>query len=107
MAYDDHTWAHTPSDIPEGEHFAIIEFGSIWVPGDERSRTAPGHGYPEHTESKVDYIVFKTREAWEAEIKFRMNPRMGAVRTDWVPVHVRRAQVKTTVTVETKVGDPC
>lgn len=33
-------------------HYAVLIFstGSIFVPGDQRSREAPGHGYPEHTE---------------------------------------------------------
>lgn len=44
------------SDMPQGEHYAIVEFSSIHVPGDERSRTNPGHGYSAHTESVVKYI---------------------------------------------------
>lgn len=41
-----------PDDVPEGHHYAVIIYstGSIFVPGDQRSREAPGHGYPEHTE---------------------------------------------------------
>ena len=104
MAYDDHTWAHSPGDVPQGDHYAIIEFDSVWVPGDERSRTNPGHGYPEHTEPKVNYIVFKTREAWEAEIKDRLAPKFGLPRENWVPVWTRRANIKTTVTVATNIG---
>jgi len=42
-----------PEDIPEVPHYAILLFSSesVYFPGDERSRTCPGHGYPEHTET--------------------------------------------------------
>jgi hypothetical protein len=63
-------YVHSESDFPEGDHFAIIEFRSFTVPGDERSRQAPGHGYPEHTETTMSYSVFalEDREVWEEEI---------------------------------------
>jgi hypothetical protein len=37
-----------PSDVPEGPHTAVLVYKttSTYVPGDERSRTNPGHGYP-------------------------------------------------------------
>jgi len=45
-------------DIPQHKHFAAIIFSSIFIPGDERSRTNPGHGYPERYDTKIEYIVF-------------------------------------------------
>jgi hypothetical protein len=41
-----------PGDVPEGPHYAVLIYDkkSVHIPGDERSRTNPGHGYPEHTE---------------------------------------------------------
>lgn len=60
-------YCNDKQDIPKGEHYAVLVFGSIHIPGDERSRTAPGHGYPEHTETKIDYIAFDSRvecESW-------------------------------------------
>lgn len=53
------------SGFPKQTHFAVLVFDSIFVPGDERSRTHPGHGYPEHTESVVKYIVFDSKEDLE------------------------------------------
>jgi hypothetical protein len=53
-------YPHSPNEIPDEEHFAIIKFKSITIPGDERSRTHPGHGYPESTETIVEYIAFPT-----------------------------------------------
>jgi hypothetical protein len=37
-------YVHSKENIPKGSHWAIIEFGSITILGDERSRTNPGHG---------------------------------------------------------------
>ncbi len=36
--------------------YMVLIHGHITVPGDERSRTHPGHGYPEHT---VDTVTVK------------------------------------------------
>lgn len=36
--------------------YLLIDSTSVLIPGDERSRTNPGHGYPEHT---VTYPVLK------------------------------------------------
>jgi hypothetical protein len=54
--------------IPKGEHWAIIETSSITIPGDERSRTNPGHGYPEHSVEQIEYRAFKTKEEFEARL---------------------------------------
>ncbi len=53
------------SDIPSTPHFAVLEFDSVYVPGDERSRTNPGHGYPEHYEETVKYIAFDSKKELE------------------------------------------
>lgn len=57
-----------PTDIPLVEHYAVFKGGSIYIPGDERSRTNPGHGYPESTENVIQYEVFQSKEALEAYI---------------------------------------
>lgn len=38
--------------------WAIVENSSVYIPGDERSRTNPGHGYPEHTVTYDSYKEF-------------------------------------------------
>lgn len=38
--------------------WAIVEKGIVYVPGDDRSRTNPGHGYPEHTITYDSYKEF-------------------------------------------------
>jgi hypothetical protein len=56
------------SDIPQGEHYVIVEIASVDIPGDERSRTNPGHGYPAHTEHYTRMRVTTDRAVWEKEI---------------------------------------
>lgn len=54
------TYAERPSDIPaDHAHPAIVVFTSVHIPGDERSRTCPGHGYPAEDRNICQYIVFK------------------------------------------------
>lgn len=67
MSADRHV--RTPEDVPEQEHFAIFESRTITIPGDERSRTNPGHGYPESTESFISYEAYFTKEKLLAAIK--------------------------------------
>ena len=57
------------ADVPTDQHWAILTFTSVHIPGDERSRTNPGHGYPASTERYVEYTAFTNEEEWEAEIK--------------------------------------
>lgn len=62
------TYVNKISDLPAEPHFAIIRQTSVYVPGDERSHTNPGHGYPASTEYFISYQAFAKREEWEAEI---------------------------------------
>lgn len=57
------------ADMPEGSHYAILVFRSMHIPGDERSRTNPGHGYPERTEHVVEYQAYLDRAMWEEGIR--------------------------------------
>lgn len=70
MAYG--KFVNNPNDIPTGEHWAIIEGHAVTIPGDERSRTNPGHGYPEHTERYVTYEAFTDKAVFEAELERRL-----------------------------------
>lgn len=95
-------WIHDKSEVPKEPHFAIIEFSSIWIPGDERSRTNPGHGYPEHTENTCEYIVFECEGEWKNEIEKRINSHFTGGGNNFVAVRVTPATVKTTVNVSIK-----
>jgi hypothetical protein len=58
-----------PSDFPNGPFWVMVQFSSdsYTVPGDERSRTNPGHGYPEHTVTtdKVEMTAFTSESEWK------------------------------------------
>lgn len=56
------------NELPNEAFFAILHPESIQIPGDERSRTNPGHGYPAHTVHNWRLEVFDTQELWRAEI---------------------------------------
>jgi hypothetical protein len=57
------------SDLPSKKYFAILQTTSVYIPGDERSRTNPGHGYPGGTETHWSIMTFETREEWVKEIQ--------------------------------------
>jgi hypothetical protein len=59
----------TASHIPITEHWAIIENSSVTIPGDERSRTNPGHGYPEHTQEYITYLAFDNEPDFKIELE--------------------------------------
>jgi len=83
---------------PDGKcDWGYLVFSSITIPGDERSRTNPGHGYPEHTESTVQYIIFKYENDWKNEIT-----RRTIASQVFVPLVVHRPKVSTRVVVELK-----
>lgn len=67
--------AKTPFDIPDGHHYAILTFTSqhVHIPGDERSRTNPGHGYPaeDRTFNSTEYTFTHNRDEWVREIQRR------------------------------------
>jgi hypothetical protein len=51
------------------EFYAVFVKSSYRVPGDERSRTNPGHGYPEHDVDCTEVIEFGTLEELKAWVE--------------------------------------
>lgn len=89
----------SPSDLPSGGPlYLIVTFSSEYVPGDERSRTNPGHGYPAYYQQTSSVLKCETREVWEAEIL----KRTQGGRSDWVALEALRPTVEMKVSV--KVG---
>jgi hypothetical protein len=84
--------------IPQEPHYAIIEEIAVYIPGDERSKTNPGHGYPESTEYYTSYTVFMSLQKWEIRIG-----ELIKVNKDFRAIHATPAVVTTTVNVEIKV----
>lgn len=76
------------SGIPEREHWAIIEEVNVTIPGDERSRTNPGHGYPEYTETYHRYSAFTTKEKFEEELVRRASSGSVFANRKIMGVHV-------------------
>jgi hypothetical protein len=62
-------YCHKDSDIPSTPHWAILTSSQINIPGDERSRTNPGHGYPAETKYHLTYAAFDSEGAWKKEIE--------------------------------------
>lgn len=62
-------------DLLQVEHYAVIitETTQHYVPGDERSRTHPGHGYPEgyETRTTIKYEAFETVEEVANWVKWK------------------------------------
>lgn len=52
-----------------GPCFLILTEGSYTTPGDERSRTNPGHGYPASTEYYTEVEVVTTLEELKSKIE--------------------------------------
>ena len=95
MAYK---YTKTKSDIPSEPHWAILKPNHTYVPGDERSRTNPGHGYPAHTVSAWDYIVYDNEEEWREEIVKLTNSKYGE--RDFVALRAMPAKISTKVQVD-------
>jgi hypothetical protein len=68
MSYPD-KFVHKASDIPNEEHWAIIKTDGVYIPGDERSRTNPGHGYPAETRNFIAYGAYLTEASLLSAIK--------------------------------------
>jgi hypothetical protein len=66
---DNSIYVRYTADVPQTEHWAILRNTSIHIPGDERSRTNPGHGYPESTEHGISYRVFMDKAEFEENLK--------------------------------------
>lgn len=49
-------------DIPRTASWAILQNLAVYHEGDERSRQAPGHGYPAHTDNYVTVMEVFTDE---------------------------------------------
>lgn len=69
----------------------------ITIPGDERSRTHPGHGYPEHTEECLEVVEFVDQAAMEAWVK---RATTGYSRPSFKLIRYEELNYETTVSVK-------
>lgn len=101
------TQVESPDQMPAEEHWAIIIFETetVHVPGDERSRTAPGHGYPAHTDTHetFKYWAAKDKASLEKALAYMREENDKAVYREnkpYVIIFSRPATIKTTIKVE-------
>jgi hypothetical protein len=80
-------------DIPKTAHLAVLRFYTVHIPGDERSRTHPGHGYGPEDKAVVEYISFDS----PAELKTWVE---GHKEQDYVVIDVNPKKVTTRVVVD-------
>lgn len=64
-------------DIPTGAHWAILRSSAIHIPADERSKTNPGHGYPERNEPYITYQVFTSEDEFRTALAIILNGKYG------------------------------
>lgn len=91
-------YVHSLKDVPKEPHYVILKIRSVHIPGDERSRTHPGHGYPASTEHHPEMRVTTNKAHWEKEIaeEIERDPKQQNFIAYFVP---RIAEVKTEVKV--------
>jgi fumarylacetoacetate (FAA) hydrolase family protein len=58
-------------DIPDGMQLAALVSGTVYIPGDERSVTNPGHGHPSEHRPIIEFVSFKDRGEMEEWVKQR------------------------------------
>lgn len=83
------------NDLPQEEFYAILTPTSVTIPADERSKTHPGHGYPEHSVNSWDIEVFNNKEDWQNEVIKLTNRK-----DNFKAVTMKPAKISTTVNVE-------
>lgn len=97
----DWTYVTSAEKLTYGEHFGIIESSSIYVPGDERSRTNPGHGYPASSESVITLKVTADEAVWKEEISKLTTARHNYHSFKAVKITVAEVNISVDVKVST------
>jgi len=86
------------SDIPKGEYYVAMEQVVTNIPGDERSRTNPGHGYPASTEYSMRFVVFESEDEMKGYVKEKQDRSYGN-RNDYKILYVKVPTITTKVEV--------
>ena len=96
MMYPDE-FVTAKSKLPTEPHWVILKFSSISIPGDERSRTNPGHGYSAHSVPNVKYDAYLTEEKFLAALQ-ELEER-GYTSDSYVALKVEPLKITKTVSV--------
>lgn len=92
-------YVSTVNDIPNKPFLAILKEESVYIPGDERSQTNPGHGYPASTQNYFSMEVYDTEEEWKKAIK-----EYELRKTKYKAISMSPASVRTNVEVDVNVS---
>jgi hypothetical protein len=87
------------SDFPNVDCYCIMYERSVQIPGDERSRTNPGHGYPAYTEEIFDIVLFANADEWKKEI---ISLESSLFKRAYKAFKITPAQLNITVNVDVK-----
>jgi hypothetical protein len=88
------------TDFPKGSMLAVIRNRKIHLPGDERSRQAPGHGYGPEDVDTFEIIGFGTVLEVETFLEKELDKQGGP--PNFIVVEMR--QLEFTREVNVKVG---
>ncbi len=92
-------YVHNVADVPKVEHWAIMRGSTVHIPGDERSRTNPGHGYPAENKPVMEYEVYLTTD------KFRRQLALALFRKESVVgLHVVGTYTEVDLNVDISLG---
>ena len=91
----------SPKDVIKGTHYAVCvyETNSVYIEGDERSKTNPGHGYPSRNETfnSFKHYVTKNKTEWHKLIELLVED--NDVKDKFVAFEVSRVATVTTKVV--------
>lgn len=74
--------------------YIIIVKNTIHIPGDERSKRYPGHGYPAHTETRRIAEIYISKQEFEHRIK-----KLIENKEDFTAYEGRKLSINSTVTL--------
>jgi hypothetical protein len=95
-------FVNTAADLPDVEHWAVIRTDGVHIPGDERSRTNPGHGYPAEIRNFLSYQAYFTEEKLLQAIKKLEEPLYGGNRTEYKVIKVTPLKVEKELVLKLK-----
>jgi len=92
------------SELPKTPFWAILSTSATHIPGDERSRTNPGHGYPAHTVNSISMEVFTKEAEWKKAIarKVEDQTKYGLHGNDFFACFINPATISTQISVDVK-----
>ena len=88
------------SDVPATAHWALLEFDSIYIPGDERSRTNPGHGYPASSESTIKYIAFDSLDEMNSFLQKQLTSMFNKDIEKYSEVYIQPKSISMNISVK-------